>query len=179
MKGITNETIELAKHISMLILDVDGVLTDGSIILDNEGNELKVFNVKDGHGIKMLINEGINVAIITGRTSGALQRRARELGINDVYQGCDDKVAAYEDLKINYALHYKNIACVGDDIADIPLMTRVGLPVAVGDAVEDIKQFARLVTSKEGGRGAVRQVCDFLLKSKGILKGIIDDYGKA
>ncbi|MBF0488237.1 MAG: HAD-IIIA family hydrolase [Nitrospirae bacterium] len=179
MKGITNETIELAKHISMLILDVDGVLTDGSIMLDSEGNELKVFNVKDGHGIKMLINEGINVAIITGRTSGAVQRRARELGINDVYQGCDDKVAAYEDLKINYALHYKNIACVGDDIADIPLMTRVGLPVAVGDAVEDIKQFARLVTSKEGGRGAVRQVCDFLLKSKGILKGIIDDYGKA
>jgi 3-deoxy-D-manno-octulosonate 8-phosphate phosphatase (KDO 8-P phosphatase) len=179
MKGITNETIELAKHITMLILDVDGVLTDGSIVLDNEGNELKTFNVKDGHGIKMLINEGINVAIITGRTSGALRRRAQELGVKDLYQGCEDKVAAYEDLKVKYSLHYKDIACVGDDIPDIPLMTRVGLPVAVGDAVEDIKVFARLVTTKDGGRGAVRQVCDFLLKSKGILKRIIDDYGKA
>ncbi|MCG6553035.1 MAG: HAD-IIIA family hydrolase [Candidatus Magnetominusculus sp. LBB02] len=179
MRGISNETIELAKHITMLILDVDGVLTDGSIIFDNDGNELKSFNVKDGHGIKMLMKEGINVAIITGRTSGAVTKRAHELGIRDVYQGCEDKVAAYEDLKIKYSLYYKNIACVGDDIADIPLMSRAGLPVAVGDAVEDIKKFARLVTTKEGGRGAVRQVCDFLLKSKGILSGIIDDYSKA
>ncbi|MEO5361289.1 MAG: HAD hydrolase family protein [Nitrospirota bacterium] len=179
MKGVTNETIELAKHITMLILDVDGVLTDGSITLDNKGNELKTFNVKDGHGIKMLLKEGINVAIITGRTSIAVERRAHELGIKDIYQGCEDKVAAYEDLKIKYSLYYKDIACAGDDIPDIHLMTRVGLPIAVGDAVEDIKKFARLITTKEGGRGAVRQICDFLLKSKGILKGIIDDYAKA
>ncbi|MBF0515768.1 MAG: HAD hydrolase family protein [Nitrospirae bacterium] len=179
MKGVTNETIELAKHITMLILDVDGVLTDGSITFDSNGNELKTFNVKDGHGIKMLLNQGINVAIITGRTSEPVKRRALELGIKEVYQGCEDKIAAYEDLKIRYSLYYKHIACAGDDIADIPLMTRVGLPIAVGDALEDIKKFARIVTSKEGGRGAVRQICDFLLKSKGILKGIIDDYGKA
>ncbi|MBF0456617.1 MAG: HAD-IIIA family hydrolase [Nitrospirae bacterium] len=179
MKGVTTETTELAKHITMVILDVDGVLTDGSIMLDNEGNELKTFNVKDGHGIKMLLNEGINVAIITGRVSKAVKMRADELGIKDVYQGCADKVAAYEDLKVKYSLYYKDIACVGDDIADIPLMTRVGLPVAVGDAVEDIKPFARLITAKGGGRGAVRQICDFILESKGILKRIIDDYGKA
>ncbi len=179
MKGVTDETIELARHITMLILDVDGVLTDGSIVFDNEGNELKTFNVKDGHGIKMLINEGVILAIITGRTSNAVQRRAVELGIKDIYQGCDNKIAAYEDLKIKYALHFTSIACVGDDVADIPLMTRVGLPIAVGDAVEDIKKFARVVTTKDGGRGAVRQICDFLLKYKGIMGRIIDDYSKA
>lgn len=168
----------IAVNIKMLILDVDGVLTDGSIILDNEGNEYKSFHVRDGHGIKMLIHAGIHVAIITGRHSKVVERRAHELGITEVFQKCRDKRIAYRKLIEEYSLKDSEIAYVGDDIVDAPIMAMAGLPVAVADATEDTKEYALLVTKSRGGRGAVREVTDFILKSKGIWQRMFDDYFK-
>lgn len=167
---------EIAKEIRLLILDVDGVLTDGGIVLDNEGNELKKFHVRDGHGIKLLIRHGVEVAIITGRFSRVVQRRAHELGIKELYQKCYDKVSAYEKLKTRLGLRDKEIAYMGDDIVDIPVMKRVGLPVAVADAQEDAKRYARLITDNRGGRGAVREVAEIILKAKGLWEEIIGGY---
>lgn len=169
---------EIARDIKMLILDVDGVLTDGSIILDNEGNEYKSFHVRDGHGIKMLIRAGIHVAIITGRHSKVVERRAHELGITEVFQKCHDKRVAYKRLVEQYALKDREVAYIGDDIVDAPIMSMAGLPVAVADATDDTKKFALLVTKCRGGRGAVREIVDFILKSKGTWQRMFDDYFK-
>lgn len=161
-----------AKKIKLLILDVDGVMTDGSIILDNYGNELKSFHVRDGHGIKMLMKAGIQVALITGRQSKVVEKRAHELGIRDVFQKCYDKKIAYDELAKKYSLDDSEIAYVGDDIIDIPVLKKSGLPVVVADADDEVKAFAQLITTKEGGRGAVREFCDLLLKAKGLWKDI-------
>jgi 3-deoxy-D-manno-octulosonate 8-phosphate phosphatase (KDO 8-P phosphatase) len=171
--------VGIAKKIGLLILDVDGVLTDGSIILDNEGNEYKSFHVRDGHGIKMLIRAGIGVAIITGRHSKVVARRAEELGITDVFQKCFDKKAAFDDLLEKYSLSEGEVAYVGDDIVDAPIMKRAGLPVTVADGDEELKKFALLVTSRRGGRGAVREVTDLILKSKGLWEKMFDEYFEA
>ncbi len=169
---------DIAKGIKLLILDVDGVLTDGAIILDNEGNEYKSFHVRDGHGIKMLIHAGIHVAIITGRHSKVVERRAHELGITEVFQKCHDKRIAYKKLIEQYSLKDSEVAYIGDDIVDAPIMAMAGLPVAVADATDDTKEYALLVTKSRGGRGAVREVTDFILKSKGIWQEMFDDYFK-
>ncbi len=175
-KPESKKLMNIAKGIKLLILDVDGVLTDGGIILDNEGNEYKAFHVRDGHGIKMLIHAGIHVAIITGRHSKVVERRAHELGITEVFQKCHDKRIAYKKLIEQYSLQDKEVAYIGDDIVDAPIMALVGLPVAVADATDDTKGYALLVTQNRGGRGAVREVTDFILKSKGIWQGMVDDY---
>ncbi len=167
---------EAASKTRLLILDVDGVLTDGSIVLDNNGNEYKSFHVRDGHGIKMLLHAGIGVAIITGRFSEVVERRARELGITEVHQKCLDKRAAYARLAKKYTLSDEEIAYMGDDIIDAPVMALAGLPIAVNDADEEVKKYALLVTEKRGGRGAVREVSDLILKSKGLWKKIVDGY---
>ena len=167
---------DIAKGLKLLILDVDGVLTDGSIILDNDGNEYKSFHVRDGHGIKMLIRAGIHVAIITGRHSKVVERRAQELGITEVFQKCHDKRTAYRKLMEQYALEDLEVAYIGDDIVDAPIMALVGLPVAVADATEDAKGYALFVTKSRGGRGAVREVTDFILKAKGTWQGMVNDY---
>ena len=180
MKTISEKKLlEIANNIKVLMLDVDGVLTDGSIILDNVGNEFKSFNVRDGHGIKMLMRSGIEVALITGRYSRVVDRRAHELGIKEVFQRCRDKVVAYRQLAEKYSLKDNEIAYVGDDIVDIPLLKRSGLSVAVADAHEEVKVFAMMVTENRGGRGAVREVCDFLLRAKGLWQDIINGYSKA
>jgi len=166
----------IAENIKLLILDVDGVLTDGSIILDNDGNEYKAFHVRDGHGIKMLHRAGINVAIITGRHSKVVERRAHELGITEVFQKCLDKKTAYVHLLEQFSLKPEEVAYIGDDIIDAPIMAVVGLPVAVSDAAEEAKKFAVMVTKNRGGRGAVREVTDFLLKAKGLWQGMFDAY---
>lgn len=165
-----------AEKIKLLILDVDGVMTDGSIILDNEGNEFKVFNVRDGHGIKMLLKAGLQVAIITGRQSGVVERRAQELGIAEVYQKCYVKTVAFDQIIEKYGLSEKEVAYVGDDIVDIPVFKRVGLSVAVSDAAEEARAHAMMITKNRGGRGAVREVCDFLLKAKGRWKSMTEEY---
>ncbi|VAX27977.1 3-deoxy-D-manno-octulosonate 8-phosphate phosphatase [hydrothermal vent metagenome] len=174
----TEVVMEAARKIKLLILDVDGVLTDGGIILDNEGNELKSFHVRDGHGIKLLIRKGVNVAIITGRHSRVVERRAHELGIKDIYQKCFNKVIAYEQIKEKFALQDEEVAYIGDDVVDIPLLMRVGLPVTVADASEDVRAFSMIVTGNRGGRGAVREITDLILKAKGFWEGIINDYIK-
>jgi 3-deoxy-D-manno-octulosonate 8-phosphate phosphatase (KDO 8-P phosphatase) len=167
-----------AKKIELLILDVDGVLTDGSIILDNAGNEYKAFFVRDGHGIRMLIKSGIRVAIITGRYSKVVERRAAELGITEVYQKCHDKRVPYGKLLRKYGLADSAVAYIGDDIVDIPVMKKVGLPVAVADAAEEVKEVACMVTKSRGGRGAVREISDLILKARGLWRALFSEYLK-
>lgn len=167
-----------AKKIELVILDVDGVLTDGSIILDNDGNEYKAFYVRDGHGIRMLIKSGIRVVIITGRYSKVVERRAAELGITEVYQKCYDKRVAYDKLLQKHALAESAVAYVGDDIVDIPVMRRVGFPVAVADAADEVKEIACMVTKRRGGRGAVREVSDLILKARGLWRALFNEYLK-
>lgn len=169
----------IAKGIKLLILDVDGVLTDGSIILDNENNEYKAFHVRDGHGIRMLGKAGIRVAIITGRYSKVVERRAHELGITDLFQKCLKKNTAYAELLTRHSLSDNEVAYIGDDIIDAPIMSKVGLPIAVADADDTAKNFAVIITRNRGGRGAVREITDFILKSKGLWKGMINEYFEA
>ena len=156
-----------AKKIKMLLLDVDGVLTDGRIILDNQGNELKAFHVRDGHGIKLAQRAGIVIGIITGRSADVVNIRARELGITEIHQGAHDKIAVYESILDRYGLDDRAVAFVGDDIVDAGILRRVGLAVTVADADPAVLPLADLKTRASGGRGAVREVIDFLLTSQG------------
>jgi 3-deoxy-D-manno-octulosonate 8-phosphate phosphatase (KDO 8-P phosphatase) len=176
LKKTEEELQEIAKGIKLLILDVDGVLTDGRIILDNEGNELKAFNVRDGHGIKMLAKAGVQVAIITGRYSKVVERRALELGITEVYQRCHIKTVAFDHIIGQYGLTEREVAYMGDDIVDIPVFKRVGMPIAVSDAADEARNFAAMVTKNGGGRGAVREICDLLLKAKGLWEPLTREY---
>ena len=154
---------KLAK-IKLLLLDVDGVMTDGRIIYDNDGGETKAFDVKDGHGLKLVQRAGIQVGIITGRQSAIVARRAAELGIELVYQGVKDKRLPFNEILEKLALTPEEVAYVGDDVVDLPVMRQVGFAATVADAMDDVKPFADLVTKRSGGRGAVREICDFLLK---------------
>lgn len=178
-QGAKGTARKIARDIKLLILDVDGVLTDGSIILDNGNNEYKAFHVRDGHGIRMLIHAGIKVAIITGRYSKVVERRAHELGITDVFQKCLKKKATYAQLLKQHALKDHEVAYVGDDIIDAPIMAVVGLPIAVVDAADEAKKYALMITKNRGGRGAVREITDFILKAKGLWKRIFDEYFEA
>jgi 3-deoxy-D-manno-octulosonate 8-phosphate phosphatase (KDO 8-P phosphatase) len=156
-----------ARGIRLLILDVDGVLTDGRLYFDAKGEALKVFHVRDGHGIKMVQRGGLEVALVSGRRSDAAFHRARELGVTRFYEGVRDKVAVLEELLTALHLTPPQAAAVGDELVDLPLFTRVGLAVAVADAVPEVGAAAHWVTSLSGGRGAVREVCDLLLKAQG------------
>ncbi len=167
---------EIAKNIKLLILDVDGVLTDGSIIIDSKGNEIKNFNVRDGHGIKLLIKKGVHVSIISGRYSKVVDFRAEELGIKDVYLKSHNKDIPYRELKKKLSIEDEEIAFIGDDIVDIPVLKQVGLPVAVADSADEIREYAAIITKNPGGRGAVREICDLLLKSKGFWQEIMNEY---
>ncbi|BAT71247.1 3-deoxy-D-manno-octulosonate 8-phosphate phosphatase [Thermosulfidibacter takaii ABI70S6] len=166
------------KPIKLLIMDVDGVLTDGRIVLDNEGNELKFFNVRDGHGIVMLHRIGVETAILTGRVSKVVERRAKELSISYVIQGSLNKLEAYEGLRDRLGLRDKEIAYVGDDVVDIPVMRRVGFAVAVADAHPEVVKVAHYVTKAEGGRGAVREVAELIIKEKGFWDRVMERYIK-
>lgn len=157
-----------AKKIKLLILDVDGVLTDGSIILDNEGNELKRFHVRDGHGIKMLAKAGIETAIITGRKSRVVEIRAKELGIREVHQKIYQKSELYDKLKVKYRITDENIAFMGDDIVDRELLKKAGLTAAPADAEDEVKELADIITEKKGGRGAVREFINLILRQAGL-----------
>ncbi|HET7810272.1 MAG TPA: HAD hydrolase family protein [Steroidobacteraceae bacterium] len=153
-------------RVRMLVLDVDGVLTDGRLYYGARGEVLKAFNVKDGHGIKQVAAAGITVAIISGRKSTIVQRRARELGIRHVNQGVTDKLAALTRLAKARSLPLEHCACVGDDTPDAPMLGAAGLAIAVADAHRDALAVADLVTTRPGGRGAVREVCDWLLDAR-------------
>jgi 3-deoxy-D-manno-octulosonate 8-phosphate phosphatase (KDO 8-P phosphatase) len=160
------EVWERARRIRLLILDIDGVLTDGSLYFDAKGETLKVFHVRDGHGIKMAQRGGLEVALVSGRRSDAAFHRARELEINRFFEGVRDKVAILEQLLAALNLTPAAAAAVGDELVDLPLFHRVGLAVAVADAVPEVRAAAHWVTTLSGGQGAVREVCDLLLKAQ-------------
>lgn len=167
---------EKLADIRLLLLDVDGVMTDGGILYDANGVETKVFNVKDGHGIKMLQRYGIEVGIITGRTSPVVDIRARELGIELLYQGALKKIESYLDVKRRTGLTDGQIAYMGDDVIDVPVMRRVIFAAAPADALIDARNAAHYVTSLAGGRGAVREVCDLILKGRGLWDEVAGRY---
>ena len=167
---------ELAKTIELVIFDVDGVLTDGSLFIGDDGQEYKAFNSRDGHGIRMLHESGVPSAILTGRQSKVVNYRARDLGIELVMQGHRDKRPAFQALLEKTGLHRDVVAYVGDDVVDLPVMTQVGLAIAVNDAHFMVKRHAHWTTSACGGRGAAREVCEFLLDARGLLEDKLQSY---
>ncbi|MEJ2687323.1 MAG: 3-deoxy-manno-octulosonate-8-phosphatase KdsC [Gammaproteobacteria bacterium] len=165
-----------AARIRLLIFDVDGVLTDGSLYLSDDGQEYKAFHSRDGHGIKMLQANGVQAAVITGRTSQVVIHRMDNLGIKHVYQGQEDKRAALDDLLTRLSVSSDEAAYVGDDVVDLPAMRRVGLAIAVQDAHPAVKRHAHWQTPSRGGRGAARDVCELLLEAQGKLDGELEKY---
>ena len=165
-----------AAAIRLVVFDVDGVLTDGSLYIGDDGQEYKAFHSKDGHGMVMLQNSGIQIAIITGRTSDVVRIRMEGLGVQHVYQGRRDKLPAYKEVKQATGLGDEQIAYVGDDVVDLPVMTRVGLAIAVQDAHRLTKQHAHWVTPSGGGRGAAREVCEMLMDAQGTLRAAMQAY---
>jgi 3-deoxy-D-manno-octulosonate 8-phosphate phosphatase (KDO 8-P phosphatase) len=166
MKKTRSSIQAKTKKIKLLLLDVDGVLTDGSIILDSRGNEVKAFHVRDGHGIKLAQRAGIEIGIITGRKSEVVNIRARELGIQEVHQGAHDKIIVYDALMNKYGLSDDEVAYMGDDIVDLDIFKRVGIAVTVADCDPSVKPHADLVTKAAGGRGAVREFINLILKNR-------------
>jgi YrbI family 3-deoxy-D-manno-octulosonate 8-phosphate phosphatase len=156
-----------AKEIKLLVLDVDGVMTDGRIVMNDLGQEIKYFNVRDGHGIRLLLHAGVEVALITGRASETVRFRAADLGIKMVYQGVKDKEAVCKRIMAEKGLERDHVCCMGDDLPDIPMLRCAGFPVAVADAAMEIRDAALYVTKAQGGFGAVREVCEIILKAKG------------
>ncbi len=175
---MTKETAhEAAKKIKMLVFDVDGVMTDGSITYDENGVEYKTFNAKDGHGIIRMNKSGFITAIITARNNGTVEHRARNLNFTELYQGCKFKLPALEELLKKYNLTLENVSYMGDDLPDICILEKVGLACCPNDAVEEVKEICNFVSSKNGGRGAVRELCDFILVAQGIKKEYIVSEG--
>jgi 3-deoxy-D-manno-octulosonate 8-phosphate phosphatase (KDO 8-P phosphatase) len=161
------------KRIQMVLLDVDGVLTSGEIIYTDRGEQIKIFNVKDGLGIRLLKEAGIQIGIITGRKAEALQHRCDNLGIDLVFDGIRDKKKALDDISTKIGIPYESIAFIGDDLPDLPVMKKVGLAVAVGDADETIRQHAHITTRAHGGKGAVREICESILIAQGLWNDLI------
>ncbi len=171
-----NISVEKARGIRLLILDVDGVLTDGRIVMDSDGREWKNFDVRDGHGLVLLRKAGIAVALISGRKSEAVNIRARELGITLVYQGIHEKKTVFKEILREGGYKPEEVAFVGDDLPDLPLFKGVGWAVAVADGQEELKKHAAYVTDNKGGRGAVRETCELILKAQGKWEGIVRNY---
>ncbi len=160
------EINEKLKIIKMLILDIDGVMTDGRIVYSGYGEELKFFDVQDGFGITLLNRAGIKTAIITAKKSKIVKHRARDLKVAKAYQGFIDKLIPFTNLLKTFNIKPEEVCFVGDDLIDIPVLKRVGLAVAVPNAVEEVKKCAHFITQNKGGRGAVREICDLILKSQ-------------
>jgi 3-deoxy-D-manno-octulosonate 8-phosphate phosphatase (KDO 8-P phosphatase) len=170
------DILEKASRIRLVIFDVDGVLTDGSLYLGDDGQEYKAFYSRDGHGMVVLQETGVTIGIITGRSSEVVRLRMASLGIRHVYQGQRDKRAAYEQLKKDLGLDDEQIAFVGDDIVDLPVMRQVGLAIAVQDAHPVVRQHAHWQTAAPGGRGAARDVCELLMEAQGTLAASMARY---
>ncbi len=165
-----------AENIRLLVLDVDGVLTDGSLYFSGSGESLKVFSTLDGQGIKMLRNTGVEIAIISGRKSEPLIRRATDLGIQYMQLGREDKLDALDELLTKLKLERHQVAHLGDDLPDLPVMQNVGLGIAVKNAYALVKHKADWCTETKGGRGAVREVCDLIMEAQGTLAGQLQPY---
>lgn len=172
------DILERARRIRLVIFDVDGVLTDGSLYLGDDGQEYKAFNSRDGHGMTMLQQTGVRIGVITGRSSEVVRIRMASLGVEHVYQGRREKVPAYEELKGAAGLPDEAIAFVGDDVVDLPVMRRVGLAIAVADAHPAVQRHAHWLTRSRGGRGAGRDVCELIMEAQGTLPAMMDHYLK-
>jgi len=168
--------INRLERIKLLILDIDGVLTDGGIVYNDTGVETKEFNVKDGLGIRLLMEAGIDLCIITGRRSGALRHRCKNLGIDLIFDGIDNKAAVFDLVLDRTGAAAEETAFIGDDLPDIALMKRVGLAIAVADAHPIVLENADMVTSANGGKGAVREACEVILKAQGLWENILERY---
>ncbi len=170
------DILKRAREIELLIFDVDGVLTDGSLFFGDDGQEYKAFNSRDGHGIKMLQKHGVQCAIITGRTSKVVEYRMQNLGIEMLYQGQHDKTQGYADLIKRTGLQHKQVAYLGDDVVDLPVMRLVGLAIAVQDAHPWVLKHTHWQTPSAGGQGAARDVCEMLLEARGVLTKELESY---
>jgi 3-deoxy-D-manno-octulosonate 8-phosphate phosphatase (KDO 8-P phosphatase) len=170
------DILQRAAQIRLVVFDVDGVLTDGCLILGDDGQEYKAFHSRDGHGMKMLQANGVEVGIITGRTSQVVTHRMQNLGIRHVYQGQLDKLPAFEQLCAKLEITAAQTAYVGDDVVDLPIMLRVGLAVAVADAHPLVSQHAHWTTPHGGGRGAARDICEFIMDARGSLDAALQRY---
>jgi 3-deoxy-D-manno-octulosonate 8-phosphate phosphatase (KDO 8-P phosphatase) len=170
------DIFEKARDIRLVIFDVDGVLTDGSLFIGDDGEEYKAFNSRDGHGMKMLQKSGVDIGIITGRTSNVVRHRMDSLGIKHVYQGQLDKLPAFEDLIAKLELKPEQVAYVGDDVVDLPILIRAGFAIAVQDAHEMVKQHSHWTTPNPGGRRAARDVCELIMQAQGTLENQLNYY---
>ena len=170
------ELDDIVKGIKLVIFDVDGVLTDGSLYLGENGNEYKAFHVRDGLGLVLLKRAGLETGVITGRSSKIVSERMAALGINYLYQGQDNKLDALQDLLEKLSISPQETAYLGDDIIDLPAMTRVGFAVAVNDAHPLVIANAHAVTELEGGRGAAREFCEFILDKQNKLEDLVKAY---
>ncbi len=166
----------LAQPIKLIIFDIDGVLTNGTLFFDNQGEEYKAFNSKDGHGIRMLQECGLLAAVITGRKSSLVEHRMRDLGVEIIYQGYRDKRPAFAQLLQQTGLKAEQIAYIGDDVVDLPVMVQVGMAIAVADAHEFVLQHADYVTRQGGGQGAAREAIETILQAQGLLQDKLQSY---
>ncbi|QEY25099.1 3-deoxy-manno-octulosonate-8-phosphatase KdsC [Neisseria zalophi] len=178
MQELSPEIQTRAAKIKLLIMDVDGVLTDGRIFIRDNGEEIKSFHTLDGHGLKMLQASGVQTAIITGRDAPSVGVRVKQLGIRHYYKGIHDKRAAYADLCAQAGVSEQECAFIGDDVVDLPVMVRCGLPVAVPEAHWFTLQHAAYVTQKSAGKGAVRELCDLIMQAQGNLENALQEYIK-
>ncbi|MDO4226660.1 HAD family hydrolase [Neisseria sp.] len=178
MQTLTPELQARAAAVKLLIMDVDGVLTDGRIFIRDNGEEIKSFHTLDGHGLKMLQATGVQTAIITGRDAPSVGVRVRQLGIGHYYKGIHDKRAAYVQLRAEAGVEEHECAFIGDDVVDLPVMVRCGLPVAVPEAHWFTLQHAAYVTQKSAGNGAVRELCDLIMQAQGTLEAALQEYVK-
>lgn len=172
------EILEKAKKIKCLISDVDGVLTNGLLYIDNHGNELKAFHVQDGMGLKLLMAANVKVVIITTARNEVIDHRMKQLGVSLFYKGQVEKQTAFEDIKNTLDLRNEECAYVGDDLPDLPIIRQVGLGVAVGNAVPQVREFADWQTQAHGGQGAIREVCDFILNAQNKSESALQGYFK-
>ena len=166
---MSNELLQRARAVKLAIFDVDGVLTDGRLYFLPDGSEFKTFNTLDGHGIKMLIASGVQTAIISGRKTPVVERRAQNLGIQHLFQGREDKLVVLDGLLAELGLSYEQVAYLGDDLPDLPVIRRVGLGMAVASADGFVRQHAHGVTQARGGEGAAREFCELILRAQGNL----------
>ena len=176
--AVAETVLEQARAIKLLILDVDGVLTNGEIYITASGEEIKAFNTLDGHGLKMLQKSGVKLAIITGRDAAGVAHRVQGLGIDHYLAGIHDKRSAYLNLIAELNLQPEQCAYIGDDVVDLPVMVRCGLPVAVPEAHAFTLQHAAYVTQRNAGKGAVRELCDLIMDAQGTLQAALEEYIK-
>lgn len=178
MLNTTNDVAIRAKKIKLMIFDIDGVMTDGGLTIGDDGQEYKTFNSQDGLGLKLLKSSGVELAIITGRTSNVVTKRAESLGVNHFYQGVDDKLSTYQALIKKLDLNPEETGFMGDDIVDVPPMLRCGLAVSVPAAFDNVKERAHYITTRQAGKGAVREVCELIMQAQDTYANITAPYFK-